>query len=105
VFPNDAAIERLVTAVIVEQHDEWAVTERRYLSETSMTRLRHTAPAIPATTSKRKPLASRPPLTIDPAGDQLLHHDTGRHRQHSVANQASTQLQSPQSGQPCSVAT
>ena len=30
-YPDDAAIERLVTAVIVEQHDEWAVAERRYL--------------------------------------------------------------------------
>jgi putative transposase len=58
VFPNDQAIDRLVTAVIVEQHDEWAVAERRYLSETSMARLRQSAPAIPATTSKRKRLAS-----------------------------------------------
>ena len=57
VFPNDAAIDRLVTAVIVEQHDEWAVSERRYLSETSMARLRQTTPALPAT-SKRKRLAS-----------------------------------------------
>jgi hypothetical protein len=32
--PNDAAIGRLVTAVIVEQHDEWAADERRYPSET-----------------------------------------------------------------------
>ena len=40
VFPNDAALARLVTAVIVETHDEWAVAERRYLSETSMAQLR-----------------------------------------------------------------
>ena len=59
VFPNDAAIDRLVTAVIVEQHDEWAVSERRYLSETSMARLRQTAStAAPAVTRGRKRLAS-----------------------------------------------
>ena len=33
IFPNDAAILRLVTAVLVETHDEWAASERRYLSE------------------------------------------------------------------------
>ena len=58
VFPNDAAIDRLVSAVIVEQHDEWAVAERRYLSETSMARLRQSdAPALPATTTGPKQLA------------------------------------------------
>ena len=40
VFPNDASVDRLVTAVIVESHDEWAVADRRYLSETSMAQLR-----------------------------------------------------------------
>jgi putative transposase len=59
VFPNDAAIDRLVTAVIVEQHDEWAVAERRYLSDTSMARLRLPDPAkVPAPTRTRKRLAS-----------------------------------------------
>ena len=59
VFPNDAAIDRLVTAVIVEQHDEWAVAERRYLSETSMARLRQTAPeTLPTATRARKRIAS-----------------------------------------------
>jgi hypothetical protein len=37
-------MKRLVTAVIVEAHDEWAVSERHYLSETSIARLRRNTP-------------------------------------------------------------
>ena len=46
IFPNDASILRLITAVLVETHDEWAVSERRYLSEESMAKLGETAAAI-----------------------------------------------------------
>lgn len=36
IFPNDAAALRLITAVCVETHDEWSVSDRRYLSQESM---------------------------------------------------------------------
>ena len=36
IFPDDASILRLVGSVLSEQHDEWQVSDRRYLGEESM---------------------------------------------------------------------
>jgi putative transposase len=39
VFPNPLALLRLAGSVLIETHDEWQVSDRRYLSENSMAQI------------------------------------------------------------------
>lgn len=61
IFPNTAALLRLSAAVLIEHHDEWQDTNRRYLSEGSMQLLFPTEPIpLPATSpTSQHPTRSR----------------------------------------------
>jgi putative transposase len=47
IFPNDAAVIRLVGAILTDMHDEWQSDQRHYLSETSMAQLKPTSHTEP----------------------------------------------------------
>ena len=62
IFPNPAALLRLSSCVLIEAHDEWQDSDRRYLSEESMALLNPPAPTAlePTTpdTTGRKDIAA-----------------------------------------------
>jgi putative transposase len=46
IFPNDAAIIRLVGALLLEQQEEWQLDGRRVFSELSMAKLDKTSESV-----------------------------------------------------------
>jgi putative transposase len=64
IFPNTDALLRLAACVLIEAHDEWQDSDRRYLSEESMALLNPPpATALPPRPSTEEPLAQRAQAT------------------------------------------
>src|SRR5262245_51394308 len=73
IFPNEAAITRLVGAILMEQNDEWAVQRARYMTLETIAPMSDdpivSLPAMPRLTVPAQP-------NID-ASPRQLHHATG----------------------------
>jgi len=65
IFPDDNALLRLAACVLIEAHDEWQVSDRRYLSEASMAQL--TPPTPTALDTRRDRHHTEPEEVIDTA--------------------------------------
>src|SRR3546814_7108255 len=77
IFPNEAAITRLVGAILLEQNDEWAVQRTRYMTLETIAPLRDDlALTLPTAAACRQ--AARPALESPTA--ELLHHSLGQDR-------------------------
>jgi putative transposase len=68
IFPDDAAVTRLATAVRIETQDEWQIADRRYLSEGSMALLG----PISDDGGRPEEVRRAPPTSSSPS-DQLQH--------------------------------
>ena len=74
IFPNEAAITRLVGAILLEQNDEWAVQRARYMILETIAPLRDDPPTCcpPRPHDQERPdppRGSRPPNSYTTSGD------------------------------------
>jgi putative transposase len=63
IFPNPAALLRLSSCVLIEAHDQWQDSDRRYLSEGCMALLTPPAPTLLEPKPGARTTASRREIT------------------------------------------
>ena len=68
IFPNEASAVRLVGAILADLHDEWQATDRRYLSEDSMSLLYPQRANLTTSEFTARPPTTEPQLQNTPLG-------------------------------------
>ena len=76
IFPDDQSVLRLVGAVLIEVHDDWQTTDRRYLSEGSMKLIGQQPKEITTTEETPALHAAYPGRESDPTQVELLNSAT-----------------------------
>jgi hypothetical protein len=91
IFPNRDALLRLGTALLAEQHDEWLAMGKRYLPQSSMTRLLRGIPGTTLADLLRERVAVRDDFGLEADSRHLPGHDrtvrTGQHSRYSTTGQ------------------
>jgi hypothetical protein len=78
IFPNDAAIVRLVGSQLLEQQEEWQLERRRFFSEATMAKIPEPEEALELTDADPSAQPVHPPERV--TGPPELHHSEGRYR-------------------------
>jgi putative transposase len=77
IFPYDDSVIRLVGAVLIDQHDDWQATDRRYLSKHSMALIDDPTKEVTTSTTPNELAAAQPAQRKHRGSHPHFHHVTG----------------------------